>query len=188
MDSLIKFKAASLRQLDEAKKDLQIGDIVFLTETEQFFMIDGNGDYVHISEETAKMMKETADAVGQMNGEISMSLYEINQQIISQLPTHNEEELKKDIEIINKFEKSQNTKYYMLLCKEISYFTGFIKEITSVETLGEVVIDCIKAVGEIKTIDNNDPVYLDIWVTTKQGETHCMHLFDYQYGVVEFGG
>lgn len=34
MDSLIKFKAASLRQLEEVKKSLQIGDIVFLTETE----------------------------------------------------------------------------------------------------------------------------------------------------------
>lgn len=188
MDSLIKVKAASLKQIEEVKKSLQIGDIVFLTETEQFFMINGNGDYVHISEEMVKMLKETADTASKMKGEVSLSLYEINQQIISQLPTHTEEELKKDIEIINNFEKKQNTKYYMLLCKEISYFTGFIKEITSVETLGEVVIDCIKAVGEIKTIDDSDPSYLDIWITDKYGETNCMHLFDYQYGVVEFGG
>ena len=71
---------------------------------------------------------------------------------------------------------------------EISYFTGFIKEITSPESLGEVVIDCIKPVGCIKDIDNSDPLCVDIWITTKEGETHCMHLFDYQYGVVEFGG
>lgn len=167
--------------------EFQLGELLYDVELDQMFMVGENG-LMQIPENFLEYMDETIGSLEKVEGGVTMSMYEMNQQIISQLPTHNEEQIKEDIKIINEFQKKHETKYFILLCKEISYFTGFIKEFISLESLGEVVIDCLKAVGEIKDIDASDPVYLDIWVTTKSGETHCMHLFDFQYGVVEFGG
>lgn len=174
-------------ELYDYLKKAQLGELIHDDELNRYYMVVESG-LMEVTPEHLENVDKTIDSLQKIKGGATITMYEINQQIISQLPTHNEEKLKEDIQIINNFEKKQNTKYYMLLCKEISYFTGFIKASESTETLGEVVIDCIKAVGEIRDIDNSDPLCLDIWVTTKSGETHCMHLFNYQYGVVEFGG
>ena len=184
----IKYKTVTkTSDLYQNMNQFNLGEIFYNQEADQFFIMGEKG-LIQVTKEYLEEVDKTVDSLQKIDGNVSMTMYEMNQQIISQLPTHDEEKIKEDIEIINQFEKTQNTKYYMLLCKEISYFTGFIKEITSTESLGEVVIDCIKPVGCIKDIDNSDPLCVDIWITTKEGETHCMHLFDYQYGVVEFGG
>lgn len=184
----IKYKTVTkTSDLYKNMNQFNLGEIFYNQEADQFFIIGEKG-LMQVTKKYLEEIDKAVDSLQKIDGNVSMTMYEMNQQIISQLPTHDEEKIKEDIEIINQFEKTQNTKYYMLLCKEISYFTGFIKEITSFESLGEVVIDCIKPVGCIKDIDNSDPLCVDIWITTKEGETHCMHLFDYQYGVVEFGG
>ena len=178
-------KIADLRVLGD--QEYAPGQIVHCVQNDAYYVFNGQ-DWLLTTKEVIQQMVQAVESASAINSNVVMNMYEINQQIISQLPDHTEEQLQKDIEIINEFDKTQKTNSYLLLCKEISYFTGFVREDSNKESLGEVVVDCIKYVGKIKDIDNSNPVYLDIWFTTKSGVTHCMHLFDFQYGIVGFGG
>lgn len=116
-----------------------------------------------------------------------MTLFEINQQIISQLPIRTHEELKEDLNTICDFDEEQKSDYYMLLCKEISYFTIFEKNNNNnneFNNLGSAVIACIlEGLGDIVSIDKLD-TEVEIWVKTFEGDTVCLHLFNYAQGIV----
>lgn len=115
------------------------------------------------------------------NSGINMGLYDINKQIISQLPTLTEFEDKKNI-IKSLDEKFENV-FYMLYGKEISYFTLF--QIIHSEKFGDEVIDCLKNIGDIKAIDLTEAEdAVEIWVHGENGPT-CLYLFPYDSGLVK---
>jgi hypothetical protein len=119
-------------------------------------------------------------------GGLNMKLYDLNKQVISQLP--NLTEFNEIIENINEFSKSTNNIHYMLYGKEQSYFTVFKKEDNNTETLGEAIIDCLTNVGDIKTIELTEAKdAFEIWVTI-DGEATCLYLFPYDSGIVKIGG
>ena len=76
-------------------------------------------------------------------GNLNLSLYELNKAAVSQLPDYEEEQINEAIKLINNF-SSEGT-FYMLLGKELSYYTLFFKEDhpNNIETVGEAVIDCL---------------------------------------------
>ena len=119
------------------------------------------------------------------NSGINMGLYEMNKQIISQLPKLTEAELfDKDL-LINTLHAKFNNEFYMLYGKEISYFTLF--RIFDSIRFGNEVIDCLNNVGDIKAIDFTEPEdAIEIWVETEDGPT-CLYLFPYDNGVVRVG-
>lgn len=119
------------------------------------------------------------------NSGINMGLYEMNKQIISQLPKLTEAELfDKDL-LINTLYAKFNNEFYMLYGKEISYFTLF--RIFDSIRFGNEVIDCLNNVGDIKAIDFTEPEdAIEIWVETEDGPT-CLYLFPYDNGVVRVG-
>ena len=119
------------------------------------------------------------------NSGINMGLYEMNKQIISQLPKLTEAELfDKDL-LINTLHAKFNNEFYMLYGKEISYFTLF--RIFDSIRFGNEVIDCLNNVGDIKAIDFTEPEdAIEIWVETEDGPT-CLYLFPYDSGVVQVG-
>ena len=113
----------------------------------------------------------------------NMELYDINKQIIAQLPTLTE--LKDKIDLINLIHTDYKNQYYMLYGKEISYFTLF--KIINPDPFGADVIDCLNNLGEIKAIDlteNKDA--LEIWVIYGDEPT-CLYLFPYDVGLVRVG-
>lgn len=118
---------------------------------------------------------------------LSMSLYELNAQIMSQIPNHNQEQLKTDINIINDFHKEVNAHYYMLMCKEQSYFTILTNTEENIynETLGEAVLACLESVGKLRAVAHSDSE-IELWLA-KDEEVMCMHLFAYDVAVVPFG-
>jgi hypothetical protein len=119
-------------------------------------------------------------------GGLNMKLYDLNKQVISQLP--NLTEFNEIIENINEFSKSTNNIHYMLYGKEQSYFTVFEKEDNNTETLGEAIIDCLTNVGNIKTIELTEAKdAFEIWVAI-DGEATCLYLFPYDSGIVKIGG
>lgn len=114
---------------------------------------------------------------------INLGLYDINKQIISQLPDLTDLESKK--EIINLLHSEQGNKYYMLYGKEISYFTVF--KLIESQYFGYEVIECLKSIGRIKAIDlaeNKDAI--EVWVENEDGPT-CLYLFPYDIGIVQVG-
>ena len=114
---------------------------------------------------------------------LNIGLYDINKQIIAQLPELNNFEDKKNL--FSTLHAKWNNFYYMLYGKEISYFTLF--KIEDSTYFGDNVIDCLKNIGAIKAIDLTEfKDALEIWVETET-EVTCLYLFPYDNGVVQVG-
>lgn len=119
---------------------------------------------------------------------ISMNIYDMNKQVIAQLPSLCEENIISSIGLINSYVYETNNIHYMLYGKEISYFTIFQRIEGLTETVGEAVIDCLHSVGEIKSIDlTPEKDAFEIWVMY-QDEATCLYLFPYDAGIVQVGG
>ena len=87
---------------------------------------------------------------------------------------YDETQIQDAITWINEFSDKNKGKYYMLLCKEISYYTVFEKDFLEYDclSLGHGVIECLDNVGTIHGIDDNGEG--EIWVKTE--EVYCMLL------------
>lgn len=119
-----------------------------------------------------------------VNGNFAMSLYDLNKQIVMQQADLDEAGRQTAIALINNYVKSD--KFFMLLGKEIGYYTVFMREPIAItnETIGEAVIDCLNSIGTIKSIDkleNNDAI--EIWVV-KENEPTVLYFFPYNEGVI----
>ena len=118
------------------------------------------------------------------NSGLNMGLYDINKQIVSQLPALTDfTKVGEDIQALH--DKYQN-QYYMMYGKEISYFTLF--EICNADSFDTDVIDCCKNVGVIKAMDITEAKdAIEIWIHPESGEPTCLYLFPYDNGVVRVG-
>ena len=153
-----------------------------------------NGKYYYFSDGNWKEINKEFQPING-TGNVTMSIYEINQQIYSQLKKLTDEEIKEKVDLLNTFYKNRKeNKYFAMLSWELHYFTVFVQsyfmiDFNTEEQFGDAVIDCLSYVGDIKSIelnqDNND---IEIWVTTPNEQTECIHLFPYDNGVVPFGG
>jgi hypothetical protein len=117
--------------------------------------------------------------------DISMGLYDMNKQIISQLPDLTEEQIDDKKYAVSALHAKYGNEYYMLYGKEISYFTLFkIKDATY---FANDVVDCLSNVGSAKSIDlTEDEDAVEIWVGI-DNEVSCLYLFPYDSGLVEVG-
>ena len=117
------------------------------------------------------------------NSGIEMDLYDMNKQIITQLPDLTDWDRVE--QLFNDFHTSWRNKYYMMYGKEISYFTVF--KIVEPHLFGSVVMDCIPNVGIVKAIDLTETEdAVEIWVMYEDEPT-CLYLFPYDMGIVEVG-
>lgn len=114
---------------------------------------------------------------------ISMTAYELNKQIITQLPNINNEDMVRGLEEINEFIDEMKNVYYMLLCKELSYYTVFVHTGLSGERLCDVVVECAGNVGCVKSIERNKHGAIEIWVS-KNEDSYAMYFFPYDGGIV----
>lgn len=116
---------------------------------------------------------------------INMNMYDINKQIISQLPKMSDEALAEKIEEISKFIYETKNKFYMLLCRDINYFTLFMLVEKAEETIEDILIECLHTLGEIKAIDPTDDGAIEIWIENEFFENgpYAMYFFPYDGGV-----
>lgn len=121
---------------------------------------------------------------------LNLNLYEFNKTLISQLPIL--EDFTEAIEIIQNILYGHENEHFMLLCKDISYYTVFYKTeeiFCDFETFGEAVIACAEDIGKVISIDYiEDQNAIEIWVRTEQNENLCMYLFNCESMFVSFGG
>lgn len=116
---------------------------------------------------------------------LSMKLYDMNKQIISQMPNMSKEDI---ISIINEYHKTMKNSFYMLMFKELSYFTMFYKNQVdeSYATLAEEVINCGNDWGTIKSAHIiEDGSAVEIWIQLPNNEMTVGYFFSYNEGVIE---
>jgi hypothetical protein len=116
---------------------------------------------------------------------VRINLYELNKQIVSQLPTMSDEDVRKAlVEIANTITK----RYYLLYFRELNYFTLFEKDEHVDEHINESLWDCLNEISnDIRSIDRMEKgESWEIWVNYKDNIV-VGYLFDYSNGVVYYG-
>ena len=165
----------TLRNLE--KLNPPADEIVYVEECEQLYICK-NGTY-----------EPYAPAVSDESG-LNMSIYDLNKAVIAQLPTLNDDALHECMVEINEWRCDTNNQYYMLYGREISYFTlAHVSDGQNTFSLGDVVLECLNSIGEIKSIDKvPDGNAFEIWVHyAAEDLMTCLYLFPYDSGVVEIG-
>ena len=176
-----KIHSTTLAQLTENKKTnrFEKGELVFVTDKNQCMMYDGE-QWVEIQEE----MKV------QGTSNIELTTYDLNKQIISQMPIL--EDWTESEKILNAFTKKSIHSDYLLLCKDISYYTIFQKSsdiFVHFSSFGEAVLTCASDIGDIIAVDYMDATNtVEIWVRKKgSNENLCMVLFECYDFIVTYG-
>ena len=119
----------------------------------------------------------------------NMNIYEMNKQIIGQLEILDDVAMKEKSEFVRNFIGKWNHQYYMLLCRELNYYTLFHIDLKNAdETVEDVLFECAGVIGDIKSIEaTSDECAIEIWVTNRDNETYAMYFFPYDNGVVVCG-
>lgn len=113
--------------------------------------------------------------------EVGMSIYDINRQIIHQMPGLTSDEIHECIKSVTRVIDESMNRFYMLLCRDINYYTVFMRDSSAEEMIENVVIECAEYIGQIKSIEYRSGA-VEIWVST-QDNTYAMYFFPYDGGV-----
>ena len=174
----------SFENMEALKHDMEVnphcyteGYTVFLEDIKETITYQ-NGEWV------AQEIGETTSA----SGEVSMSLYEMNRQLINQLPDYNEEAWNGAKEILKEYLEKHNHSYYMLYGRELSYFTVFHKEDSAeFANLFNALKTCLDSVGSVRSFDFYWETAIEIWIKPDVASAvTCLYLFPYDDGVVTF--
>lgn len=126
-----------------------------------------------------------------------MTLYDLNKQMVKSLSPMDEESKQAFINnIFNSYIANRPNKYYMLLCKELSYFTVFHQDEDNTDNFAETVHQLLSDKGVIITAgwDNEEmQTGIEYWVSIRTPvennpdfkDVYCFYLFKYDAGVVE---
>lgn len=117
-----------------------------------------------------------------------MDLYSLNKQLVAQLP--NIENFGDSISLFNEFSRAKSNRHYMLLGKDISYYTVFERSLGLTESIGEAAIDCLKNIGSsIKSIQKSeDEGSIECWIIPNDSsEPIVLYFFPYDYGICPVG-
>ena len=77
---------------------------------------------------------------------------------------------------------------YMLLCRELNYYTVFQRQFNAAthENFGDVVIECLENLGDIKSIELTETKdAIEAWIVDpNEHEAYVVYLFNYDQGVI----
>ncbi len=123
---------------------------------------------------------------------MQLNLYDLNRSLVQQLPPLTPEELQKTKDTINSYVEENPSNYYMLLCRELNYYTVFAFDHSNPEfsTLAYAIEACYGGLGVIYSVEyNKEDRIIEIWFAPEEGQVpNCAFLFDYTPGVITFGG
>ena len=121
-----------------------------------------------------------------VSGNIQMNIYDLNKQLISQFACFGKEQMSEAKETINFYGKEANNEYYMLLCRDINYYTLFNinPDASTLENFGGLVLECATDIGAIKAVERVEGA-IEIWAHPIDGEPLAMYLFPYDTGVIK---
>lgn len=156
-------------------------DIFMEPDEYEQYMQEQNELYEQYLQKQADLQEENANKnIG------STTLYELNQSIINGMPALSEdEERKASLEFFDWI--PADSRYFMLLCNEISYYTVFhLNENATKEDFWNELIDIAHGLGTLKCIEVDTNGCVAVWANWyKDNVCRCFYLFPYDRGVVE---
>ena len=144
------------------------GEIAYITKEDQ--------KYQYTEEKGWQVYK--APSVAEMN------LYDLNKSLISQLPDL--EDFEEARQLITGYHVNENQSYYMLLFRDLNYYTIFhVNSKDEHPTFENEVLECIKELGTVKSITKCESGgSIECWIQRDE-EVTVGYLFGYDGGVIE---
>lgn len=118
-------------------------------------------------------------------GETGVTLYSLNKIACAKLPPMNQDQLAKAKEDIAKFISDSDDTYFFMISKELSYYTMFIADQESNETIADVAIECLENLGILVSVEYNENKVIEAWVRDDEGNAVIVFLIPYDQGVVK---
>ena len=151
------------------------GELAYAVDVEKYYVYQ-NGSWVETEVEGAPSKQE-----------MRMTVYDMNKQVIKQLPSFDETRIKDAMETLLAWKK-KDVNLYMLYGKEISYFTLFQKQMLAADNFVSAVFKCLRNLGnDLRVFEVIDENTIEIWIGYEDDVT-CMYLFNYDEGVVIYNG
>lgn len=127
-----------------------------------------------------------------MNKNNSISLYNLNKQIVLKQKLLSKEEIKNEIKNVSQYIKKSNNKYFMLLCKELSDYTLFDSPNKKQTEFEKDFYECITNRGKVSSISyNKENEVIEIWLKiTKDNKEDAVlyYFFCYDAAVLNYNG
>lgn len=164
------------KQVLEMLKNNVEDEIAYVESIDQYFIYD-NGEWIPYHDEECLNVESKSDT--------EMNLYAFNKIIINQMPDYTDEEIEQSKKVIRNYIDMSGSSVYMLLNNELRYYTVFIldKE-NSDEKIEDIVIECLKYYGSIKSVELNEETNaIEIWFNHEE-ESYVAYLFNYEEGVI----
>lgn len=155
-------------------KDIEEGDIAVVNDINKIFIYK-DGDWC------VPKLKSSSN--------VELTLYELNQQLMAQVPSLSQKDIDEAHKIINNFAIAFHQKHLMLLCHNKRYYTIFEQTKTYYEfgSLAAAVFACCEHIGEIKSVSLNEQNAIEIWIQDSyDNSVDCYYLFGYDEGMVYF--
>ena len=121
------------------------------------------------------------------NVNLGMTIYDLNKQVISQMGIlEGAAREEAHLHITDMATRSNNT-YFMLLCRDINYYTLFKlnKDNNDLCNIANEVFECAEDIGAIKSVESVDGDAIEIWVHPVDSDPIVMYLLPYDAGVIE---
>ena len=118
---------------------------------------------------------------------LGMTIYDLNKQVISQMGIlEGAAREEAHLRIIDMATRSNNT-YFMLLCRDINYYTLFKlnKDNNGLCNIADEVFECVEDIGAIKSAESVESGAIEIWAHPVDGDPVAIYLFPYDAGVIE---
>ena len=128
------------------------------------------------------------EAAGKLNGNIQMTAYDLNKQLILSLGPIKDKELNKFRSDFADYVKEIEDKFFMLLCKEQSYYTIFDYTSRNENYLfADILLEVIDAVGSFYNYNiDEENGGVELWIKPEdKEEVFVYYFFPYDAGVVE---
>lgn len=166
----------SRANLLDALRNHEVGEIAYAADVDKYFVYTEEGKW----EETTIENPPSKES-------LKMTLYDMNKQLIKQMPIFDEARLKDAMETTRAWKKPL-VNLYMLYGKEISYFTLFKKQVLANDDFVLALFKCLGDLGgQVYSFEVVDEDTIEIWIDY-EGEPTCMYLFNYDAGVVIYNG
>lgn len=181
---------SSLKSLEFSSTKPIKGDIAYTFIDKSYYYFENNL-WIKISAldllDKLEEQEITSTPAAEMNTEIS--LYDMNKQLMKQQKGLSKYALQEKRLALNKYMNKQTNSYFMLLFRDINYYTVFRKVNTSsldICYFGEELINCLQSFNKVYSIEIQDDNAIEIWIQDEEGEPVVGYLFPYDIGIVEF--
>lgn len=116
-------------------------------------------------------------------GKMNISVYDMNKQLISQLGNIDD---KAALNLIRKYKNEVAGEYYMLICRDLNYYTLFATGEGTDTRIEREAVECLHDLGVIKSVEKIEETdAVEIWVQPENEDPLVAYFFNYDKGVIK---